>query len=315
MYIQEQLRWDQVNDENLAFFKAIGVDYLAIYPAPDMRDGADRADYWWEMRKLAEKHGLTLRNIATHGWDEITLAKPDRDEKIEAWCTILRNLGEVGIPTMGYNFKPIGNFRTTSAIGRGGVRYSTFDYDELMQNPPHVPEKAISAEDLRANLAYFLERVMPVAEQSGVRMALHPDDPPLSEPLGGAARVVSSIEDYLQIFDMYPTASNAMLFCQGCVAEMGVDVEQAIRTIGGLDKIVYVHFRNIRGTPRNFQEVFVDEGQVDMRHMMEVYRDIGFNGPFMMDHTPTFSSREQTKWGGVAFAVGYMRGLIHSVYR
>jgi mannonate dehydratase len=315
MYIQEQLRWDRVNDENLAFFKAIGVDYLAIYPAPDMRDGVDRIDYWYQMRKLAESHGLKLQNIATNGWDEITLAKPDRDEKIEAWCTILRNLGEVGIPTMGYNFKPIGNFRTTSAIGRGGVRYSTFDYDELMQNPPYVAEKQIDGETLRANLAYFLERVMPVAEEAGVRMALHPDDPPLQEPLGGAARIVSSIEDYLQIFEMRPSPSNAMLFCQGCVAEMGVDVEQAIRTIGGLDKIAYVHFRNIRGTPRNFQEVFVDEGQVDMVHMMEVYRDAGFNGPFMMDHTPTFANPEQTKWGGVAFAVGYMRGLIQTVYR
>src|SRR5690606_36145624 len=139
--------------------------------------------------KLAEKHGLTLRNVATGGWDEITLAKPDRDEKIEAWCTILRNLGEVGIPTMGYNFKPIGNFRTTSAIVRGGVRYSTFNYDELMQSPPHVPEKQIDADTLRANLAYFLERVIPVAEKAGVRMALHPDDPPLPEPLGGAARI------------------------------------------------------------------------------------------------------------------------------
>jgi mannonate dehydratase len=315
MIIQEQLRWDQVNDENLAFYKAIGVDYLAIYPAPDMRDGADRTSYWQQMRRLAESHGLKLHNIATNGWDEITLAKPDRDEKIEAWCTILRNLGEVGIPTMGYNFKPVGNFRTTSAVGRGGVHYSTFDYAELMQDPPHVAEKVIDAESLRANLAYFLERVIPVAEDAGVRMALHPDDPPLSEALGGAARIVSSIEDYLQIFDMRPSPSNAMLFCQGCVAEMGVDVEQAIRTIGGLDKITYVHFRNIRGTPRSFQEVFVDEGQVDMVEMMKVYRDVGFNGPFMMDHTPTFATPEQTQWGGVAFAVGYMRGVIQSVYR
>jgi mannonate dehydratase len=105
-----------------------------------------------------------------------------------------------------------------------------------------------------------------------------------------------------------------MLFCQGCVTEMGVDVEQAIREIGALGKIVYVHFRNVRGTPRNFQEVFIDEGDVDMVKMMQTYRDVGFQGPFMMDHTPQFA-HGQTFWSGHAFAVGYMRALIQAVYR
>jgi mannonate dehydratase len=314
MLIQEQIAWHQVNDENLAFLKTIGVDYLTIYQTPDMRDGEDRTEYWWQMRRLAEKHGLRLNNVAANGWDEITLALPDRDEKIEAWCIILRNLGEVGIPTMGYNFKPVGNFRTTSAVGRGGALYSTFDYDELMQNPPHYPEKEIGEEAMWSNLEYFLRRVIPVAEEAGVKMALHPDDPPIPEPLGGAARIVSTLDQYKRIFDLVPSRCNAMLFCQGCVAEMGVDVEHAIREMGALDKIAYVHFRNIVGTPRSFREVFVDEGQVDMVRMMQVYREIGFNGPFMMDHTPQFP-REKSGWAGRAFAVGYMRGVIQSVYR
>lgn len=314
MLIQEQLRWDQVNDENLAFFKTIGVDYLTIYPTPDMRDGKDRTDHWRRMQKMAEDHGLILNNIASGCWDEITLGLPDRDEKIEAWCTIIRNLGEVGIPTMGYNFKPIGNFRTTSAIGRGGAAYSTFDYAEFQQDAPHVPEKAISEEELWANLAYFLERVIPVAEEAGVRLALHPDDPPRPEPMGGAARIVSTLDQYKRIFNHVPSRHNAMLFCQGCVAEMGVDVEAAIREIGGLDKIVYVHFRNITGGPDHFEEVFIDEGEVDMIRMMEVYRDVGFNGPFMMDHTPTMPFEHSDRLGR-AFAVGYMRAAIQAVYR
>jgi mannonate dehydratase len=313
MFIQDQLPWEQVNDENLSFFKAIGVDYLTINPAPDLSDGADRTDYWRAMRRLAESHGLKLQNTACPGWDELTLGLPDREEKIEAWCTLLRNLGDVGIPTLGYNFKPVGNFRTPATIGRGGARYSTFTYDEFMQDPPYYPEKVIQEEQLWENMEYFLRRVIPVAEESGVRMALHPDDPPIPEVMGGAARIVSSLEQYKRIFDLVPSESNAMLFCQGCVTEMGVDVEQAIRDIGALGKIVYVHFRNVRGTPRNFQEVFIDEGDVDMVKMMETYRDVGFNGPFMMDHTPEFPGG-QTFWAGHAFAVGYMRALIQAVY-
>ena len=314
MLIQDQLPWDQVNDENLSFFKAIGVNYLTINPAPDLRDGADRTDYWIAMRKLAESHGLKLQNTACPGWDELTLALPDREQKIEAWCTLLRNLGAAGIPTLGYNFKPVGNFRTPATIGRGGAHYSTFNYDEFMQDSPYYPEKAIQEEQLWENLEYFLHRVIPVAEEAGVRMALHPDDPPIPEVMGGAARIVSSLEQYKRIFNLVPSESNAMLFCQGCVTEMGVNVEQAIRDIGALSKIVYVHFRNVRGTPRNFQEVFIDEGDVDMVKMMETYRDVGFNGPFMMDHTPEFPNG-QTFWAGHAFAVGYMRALIQAVYR
>jgi mannonate dehydratase len=315
VFIQEQLHWQQVSDERLSFLKTIGVDYLAIYPAPDMRDGADRADYWRAMKRLAESHGLQLRNTASPGWDEISLGLPDRDEKIEAWRTLLRNLGAAAIPTLGYNFKPAGNFRTTPTPGRGGARYSTFEYGEFMQNPPYYPDKAIPEERLWENLAYFLERVIPVAEEVGVRMALHPDDPPLPEALGGVPRIVSTLEQYRRIFSLVPSDCNAMLFCQGCVTEMGVDVEAAIREMGALNKLVYVHFRNVRGTPRNFQEVFIDEGDVDMVRMMETYRDVGFHGPFMMDHTPEFAQPEIGWWAGRAYAVGYMRALIQAVYR
>ena len=314
MTIQDQLAWNQVNDENLSFFKGIGIDYLTVNPASDMSDGQDRTELWLNMRNLVESHGLKLYNVAQSGWDSITLGLPDRDEKIEARCTMLRSLGAAGIPTLGYNFKPIGNFRTTSTYGRGGARYSTFDYNEFMLSPPHHPDKQISEEKLWENLSYFLKRVIPVAEEAGVRMALHPDDPPIPEPLGGAARIVSTLEHYQRIFDLVKSDSNGMLFCQGCVAEMGVDVYEAIRKIGVQNKIIYVHFRNIRGTPRKFQEVFLDEGDVDMFRSMQTYREVGFQGPFMMDHTPHLP-HEKAHWAGRAFAVGYIRAMIQAVHR
>jgi mannonate dehydratase len=315
MTIQDHLGWDQITDENLSFFKAIGIDYLTVNPPPDMRDGQDQTEFWVRMRKVVESHGLRLYNVGMNTWDSLTLGLPDRDQKVEAWCTMLRNLGKAGIPTLGYNFKPAGNFRTTSVpVGRGGAIYSTFDYDEFMQNPPDFPDKHIGEEQLRENLRYFLERVIPVAEEAGVRMALHPDDPPIPEPFGGAARIVSTLDDYQRVFNLLPSDCNGMLFCQGCVTEMGVNVYEAIRRIGSQNKIVYVHFRNVRGTPQKFQEVFLDEGDVDMFRAMQTYREVGFEGPFMMDHTPHLP-QDKASMAGRAYAVGYIRAMIQAVYR
>ena len=314
MFIQDQLPWNKIDDEHLSFYKAIGVDYLTIYPPPALEDPAEMAEYFQQQRRLAEAHGLRLYNVALGGPDEITLALPGRDKKIEQWRQLLRALGKAQVRTLGYNFKPVGNFRTPSAIGRGGARYSTFDYGEFAKDPPFYPEKQIGEAQLLDHLYYFLERILPVAQEEGVRLALHPDDPPIPEPMGGAARIVSSIEHYQRIFSLVPSPANAMLFCQGCVAEMGVDVYQAIRTIGQLDKIAYVHFRNVRGTPRSFQEVFVDEGQVDMYRAMQTYKEAGFAGPFMMDHTPEIPLDREGREGH-AFAVGYIRAMIQAVYR
>ena len=182
------------------------------------------------------------------------------------------------------------------------------------RDPADVPEKYISEKKLLENLRYFLTRIVPVAEEAGVKLAIHPDDPPIPEPLGGASRILSTLDHFERTFNTVPSEMNAMLFCQGCVREMGEDVPSAIRRIGSQNKIAYVHFRNIRGTPKSFQEVFVDEGDVDMYEAMQTYREIGFEGPFMMDHTPSFP-QGNTQWAGRAFAVGYIRSMIQAVYR
>jgi mannonate dehydratase len=310
MTILEHLPWDKVNDETLSFFSALSVDYLSIHPSPPVWDGKDRIGYWKEMKDLAAKHDLVLRNVGTKTWEEIALGCEDRDRQIDAWCLFLRNLGEAGIPTLGYTFQPGGYFRTTAAVGRGGAQYSTFDYQELQDNP--TVRDRISEEALWENLAFFLERALPVAEEAGVVMALHPDDPPVRESLGGAARIVSSLDQFEEIFRLKNSLSHRMLFCQGCVAEMGEDIPSAIHRMA--DQIAYVHFRNIRGTPAHFEEVFVDEGDQDMIAALEAYKAIGFKGPFMMDHTPAFPDSEDTFWSGRAFAVGYIRSAIQSVF-
>ena len=321
MFIQDLLSWNQFDDEHLSFFKAISVDMLCldirsmhkVDPSLDFRDGRDSTSFFEAAKEKVDSHGMVLNSIFMAGWDEITLDQPDRDEKIDAWCQMLRCIGKVGIPALGYNFKPMGNFRTTSAAGRGGTNYSTFDYDEFSQNRPKQHEPPVSEEQMWERMDRFLKNVIPAAEEAGVQMALHPDDPPIPEPLGGVAQIVSSLEQYRHIFSLAESEANGMLFCQGCVTEMGVDVYAAIHEMASANKIVFVHFRNVRGALPSFQEVFLDEGDIDMRRSMEIYRDAGFNGPFMMDHSPNFPQKEDG-WAGRAYAVGYIRALIQMVY-
>jgi mannonate dehydratase len=320
MFIQDQLNHADVNDENLAFYRAIGVDYLTINPPPfaagiqgSLATRQEMGQYLTSMRKLAGSHGLKLTNIALTGPDEITLARPERDDKINQWIDVLRAMGDAGVPTLGYNFKPIGNFRTPSATGRGGAKYSTFDYDEWNQTKGEWPNKQIDESSMWANMEYFLQRIVSIAEECGVRLALHPDDPPIPKAMGGAMRIVSSLDQYERIFAMVPSAANAMLFCQGCVTEMGVDVYDAIRRIGSQGKIVYVHFRNVKGSEHYFEEVFIDEGDVDMFKAMRAYKEVGFEGPFMIDHTPQIPGDEAGR-AGHALATGFMRAMIQSVY-
>ena len=314
MTIQDHTSLDGLTDDNLSTLKAIGVDYVAImHPAPPRAD-EDCTDMWRDVRKKIESQGMKFNNVGLRPAPEITLGKPGRDEHIEGWCTLIRNLGAAGVPTLGYNFRGIGNFRTEPTTGRGMARYSTFDYDEFRENPQDHPDHYIDEASLRDNLRHFLERIVPAAEEAGVLLTMHPDDPPFPQPLGGAARVLSSLDDFERMFDIVPSEANAMLFCQGCVAEMGEDIPAAIRRIAALGKIGTVHFRNIRGTPEKFQEVFLDEGDMDMYLAMQTYKEVGFEGPFMLDHTPGLR-QESAGWAGRAFAIGYIRATIQAVFR
>jgi mannonate dehydratase len=321
MKLMDYLPWNEVNHDHLNFYKAMGLDCLLVHYSAEVALGPDPADEFKRLKKFVEEHGLELHVLHSHNVprDRIVHGLPGRDEQIEVWRRVLRAIGAAGVPNTAYTFQGIGHFRTPPTVGRGDVRYSTFDMAEYRKNPPHYPDKAIAADRLWEHLTYFYERIMPVAEEAGVRIALHPDDPPIPVPLGGADRIVVSLENYQRIFDLVPSPSNGMLFCQGCVAEMGEDVQRAIRYIGERDKIVFVHFRNIRGRTRDtedyrFQEVFLDEGDVDMVEAMKTYRDIGYTGAIMMDHTPTIQ-HPLGAWAGRAYANGYIRALIQAVYR
>jgi mannonate dehydratase len=269
---------------------------------------------WHDVRRQVESHGMKLNNVGLRPAPEITLGKPGGDEHIDGWCALIRNMGAAGVPTLCYNFRGIGNFRTEETVGRGGAHYSAFNLAEFETSPPEHPDQHIGAADLRENLRHFLGRIVPVAEEANVLLTMHPDDPPRAYPLGGAARVLSSLDDFERMFALAPSPANAMLFCQGCVAEMGENIPAAILRIGALGKMGAVHFRNIRGTPDDFQEVFLDECDMDMFLAMQTYREVGFEGPFMLDHIPGLP-QQNTHWAARGFAIGYIRAMIQATYR
>ena len=244
------------------------------------------------------------------------LGLSDRDEEIEYACELIRNMGRVGIPVWCPEWMPVINWTRTSmaAPGRGGAMVTGFD-NELMKNAPQTDAGVVTEEQLWDNLKYFLEKVVPVAEEAGVKLAMHPDDPPLS-PLRGMGRIMRSVENYQKLIDLVPSPANGICLCQGNFTLMTDDLPEVIRHFG--NRIYFVHFRDVRGTPEKFVETFHDEGKTDMRACMEAYRDIGFEGVLRPDHVPTMEGDRNDQPGyssiGRLFAIGYIKGLREAVY-
>jgi mannonate dehydratase len=242
-----------------------------------------------------------------------------RDEEFETVCTLLENMGRLGVPVWCYEWMADFNWLRTSTtkISRGGSLVTSFDSKHI-ENAPPTPEGPISEESLWENLQYFLERVIPVAEKAGVILAMHPDDPPLS-PIRGVGRIMRSVENFQRLIDLYPSPSNAITMCQGNFTLMTDDLPGVIRHFGEQGKIAFVHFRDVRGTPAKFEETWHDDGQTDMLETMRAYREIDFNGVLRPDHVPTVEGDSNTHAGysayGRLYVLGYIRGLRDAVYR
>lgn len=280
-------------------------------------------DEWWTYETLQETaatfeaHGFSLDVIEDRPPMEHTvLGLPGRDAEIEAVIELIQNMGRLGIDCYCWVWTelPLGVLRTSRSVpSRGGSMVSAFDHAWFADAPPH-PAADITEDELWDNLAYFLDAIVPVAEEAGVRLALHPDDPPLS-PIRGVPRIVTSIDAYERILSLSDSPNHGVTFCQGNVAAMGADIQAAIRRLG--DRIHFVHFRDVAGDATKFHETWHDDGPTDMRAAIDTYREVGFDGPIRPDHVPRLvdePDREDAMAGytslGRLYAVGYLKGLL-----
>ncbi|GBF76517.1 mannonate dehydratase [Paenibacillus sp. 598K] len=269
------------------------------------------------MKQRFADHGLTLSVIESMPpSNHIKLGTEGRDAEIEVFQRFVANMGAAGIPVLCYNFMAQFNwFRTsTTTRTRGGALVSSYDHS-LMQGASLTEAGEVSEAQLWENLHYFLERIVPVAEQAGVRLALHPDDPPIT-PIRGVSRILTSAAALQRAIDLVPSPYSGITMCQGTLATAGEDIPATIRAFAQQGKMFFVHFRDVRGTPEKFEETFHDDGKTDMLQAMRTYYEVGFDGPARPDHVPTMEGEDNANPGyellGRLFGVGYILGLMEA---
>ena len=283
------------------------------------------------LRREIEGHGLrwyAIENFDPAHWHDILLDGPKRSQQIEQIKRMIRNVGEAGIPVIGYNFSLAGVAgRKTGKVARGKAECVLMDgIDELNSAPikqgmvwnmtydtqaaPGVMS-SISHEQLWDRLQRFLSEVVPVAEQAGVRLAAHPDDPPL-EFVRQQPRLVYQPHLYHRLLAAHPSRANGIELCLGTVAEMTTgNVYDTARTYVQGGHVPYIHLRNVRGKVPHYQETFIDDGDIDIHRVIRILHEEQFDGVIIPDHAPQMSCAAPW-YAGMAFAMGYLRAAIQS---
>lgn len=304
-----------LSEENLRLAAQCGVEgVITRYPGPELDD-------LLAVKRRIEAHGMHL--AAVEGYlpiEKIKVGADDDGAELAAMKRLIRNMGEAGLSLLCYNFMAGTDWVRTrlDAPERGGARTTAFDLAEaekavsLNHGATLNVSQKIEADALWVNLEAFLKEIVPVAEEAGVTLAMHPDDPPLPE-FNGRARIMNSMENFERLVSLVPSERNAICFCQGTFATMGVDIPETIRRLG--DHIAYAHFRDVRGNAESFVETFHDNGPTDMAEAIRALKEVGFGGPIRPDHVPQLEGEDDGEPGytmlGRLFAFGYIRGLIH----
>ena len=292
-------------------------------------------DALWSYEELAaikraiNAAGLELEAIENFDpahWHDVLLDGPKKAPQLENLKTMIRNVGKAGIPIFGYNFSIAGVAgRVRGKFARGEAEAVGMDgpldtpmplgmawnmvYDE--EAPAGVIPTA-TPEQLWARLKCFLDALIPVAEEAGVKLASHPDDPPLPF-VRAQPRLVHRPDLYQKLIDLKPSPSNALEFCVGTLAEMPEgDVYDAVERYSRQGKLGYVHLRNVRGKAPFYKESFIDDGDVDMMRVLRILKRNGYEGVLIPDHAPQMSCA--APWhAGMAYTLGWMRAALQQI--
>ena len=309
-------------DDELRLLRQLGVDWAMITPYD--RNKQSLSHYRAFKERLAD-HGLKIyriHNESVHNSPEITLNLPGRDEKVEEFIQFIRDIAAVGIYYNTYAHMANGTWNSGVTTGRGGAEARHFDlkdargsWDGVAYEGAFSHGREYSEEEIWDNYEYFIRKIAPVAEQEGVYIGIHPDDPPIY-PLGGVPRCIfGGFEGYKRALEIADSPNIGVCLCVGCWLEggaeaMGASVEEAIRFFGGQGKLFKVHFRNVSNPlPEPWRETFIDDGYYDMYRVMQALRDVGFDGCVIPDHIPAMVGGPSV---GLAYSIAYLRALVQA---
>ncbi len=323
-------------DDYLRLLKQYGVNdvVLSSISHPDFArrfsaENADKAGAHWDfldlvhVRKRCEDAGMRVAAIENPvpAWcyDRVMLGLPGRDQQLENLIITIRNMGRAGVPAFGYHWMvnqrgaTRNSWRTSlTTPGRGGSQVSSFEM-EIAKHSPLFRDREYTEDEMWANYAYFIEAIIPEVEKAGVRLALHPDDPPV-EKLGGIPRLFHDFDGFQRAMEVADNSSASGLnFCLGNWTAMGTDILAAIRHFGGRGQIVYGHAQGVQGTVPSFRECFLDEADCDFLAVLRTFKEVGFNSVLLPGHCPHTLYENEIGGQGLVYAVGYMKGLLNAV--
>lgn len=319
----------EFNDDALLMAKQLGAEGFHFNTPPIATEDEDfwtvRALTW--LKEYTEKFGLALEmieNVPVRFFDKIMLGTSGRDQQIENYIKTIRNMGQVGIPILGHHFCPTWAWRTSiTEPARGGAKVTAFDSALAMQgvNAYTASSKHMvdlkdrdlfpTAEQLWENYAYFAKAVMPEAEKAGIKLILHPSDPPLRQ-VAGIDRIFICAEDFERAEKIAASEAFGVNFCIGTFSQLGGEaaVMEMIEKFVSRDKVHMVHFRDVQGTVEHFQECFLGEGRMNPGRIMKALYDHNYQGLLLDDHVPFLTG--DTRWGHTARAnaFGYLNGML-----
>jgi mannonate dehydratase len=297
-------------DDDLAFVAQLGVDHVYSW----FKDETVTREMILALRKRCDAHGLTLFNVGNLRLcknDKIHLALPGRDEAIQEFCDYLRDLSAAGIHTTTFTWEARGDTTSCELLpARGGAMWRSVDVGEL-EKMPLSHGRLYSEDEIWENFTYFINAVIPVAEEVGVRLSLHPNDPPIPV-LCGVPSLIHNMDCYRRAFEICDSDYFGMEFCSGCwlegADEFG-DMFSAIEAFVSRGKVFIAHFRNVSSPLPQFQECFIDDGYMDMRRVMQAFVNAGFQGTMVPDHADEVKGCLNGR-PGQAYVVGYMKALL-----